>query len=170
VEQVLKAPPVVQVAWDWDRPALPKSCSSCSSIARDLRGLPGARVESLRRGKALMRVHRWCPPHKGDAIGDSARRVRRLLRSMGHASEILSDVDGDLRHDVRLSQILRPGAATSRFFISRCLRRCRSGGRAAISQRHARAFASYTPALRLASMAQERSAAWPPCDPLGDSK
>ena len=32
-----------------------------------------------------MIVNQWVPAaHKGDAIGDSARRVRDLLRTMGH--------------------------------------------------------------------------------------
>jgi glycosyltransferase involved in cell wall biosynthesis len=40
--------------------------------------------------------------HRGDAIGDSARRVRDLLRSMGHESELYAlTIDDDLRHEVR---------------------------------------------------------------------
>jgi glycosyltransferase involved in cell wall biosynthesis len=40
--------------------------------------------------------------HAGDAIGDSARRVRGLLRSMGHDSEIYAlTIDDELRHDIR---------------------------------------------------------------------
>ena len=32
-----------------------------------------------------MVVNQWVPAaHKGDAIGDSARRVRDLLRDLGH--------------------------------------------------------------------------------------
>ena len=50
-----------------------------------------------------MRVHQWVPAaHKGDAIGDSARKVRDFLRAMGHESEIFAlSIDDDLRHDVR---------------------------------------------------------------------
>ena len=50
-----------------------------------------------------MIVNQWVPAaHKGDAIGDSARRVRSLLRAMGHESELYAlTVDDDLRHDVR---------------------------------------------------------------------
>ena len=50
-----------------------------------------------------MVVNQWVPAaHKGDAIGDSARRVRSLLRAMGHESEIFAlTIDDDLRHDVR---------------------------------------------------------------------
>src|SRR5262245_1044181 len=49
-----------------------------------------------------MRVHQWVPAaHKGDAIGDSARRMRGFLREMGHESEIFAlTIDDDLRHDV----------------------------------------------------------------------
>lgn len=50
-----------------------------------------------------MIVHQWVPAaHRGDAIGDSARRVRDLLRAMGHESEIFAlTIDEDLRHDIR---------------------------------------------------------------------
>ncbi len=50
-----------------------------------------------------MRVHQWVPAaHRGDAIGDSARRVRDFLRAMGHDSEVFAlAIDDDLRHDVR---------------------------------------------------------------------
>ena len=51
-----------------------------------------------------MIVNQWVPAaHKGDAIGDSARRVRDLLRAMGHESELYAlTIDDDLRHDVPL--------------------------------------------------------------------
>jgi L-malate glycosyltransferase len=50
-----------------------------------------------------MVVNQWVPAaHKGDAIGDSARRMRDLLRGMGHESEIFAlTIDDDLRHEVR---------------------------------------------------------------------
>ena len=50
-----------------------------------------------------MRIHQWVPAaHRGDAIGDSARTVRDLLRGMGHESEIFAlTIDDDLRGDVR---------------------------------------------------------------------
>lgn len=50
-----------------------------------------------------MIVHQWVPAaHRGDAIGDSARRVRDLLREMGHASEVFAlTIDEDLRNEVR---------------------------------------------------------------------
>ena len=49
-----------------------------------------------------MVVNQWVPAaHKGDAIGDSARRMRSLLRAMGHDSDIFAlTIDDDLRHDV----------------------------------------------------------------------
>jgi glycosyltransferase involved in cell wall biosynthesis len=50
-----------------------------------------------------MIVNQWVPAaHKGDAIGDSARHVRDLLRAMGHASDIFAlTIDEDLRSDIR---------------------------------------------------------------------
>lgn len=50
-----------------------------------------------------MVINQWVPAaHKGDAIGDSARRVRSLLRSMGHESELYAlTIDDDLKSDVR---------------------------------------------------------------------
>jgi L-malate glycosyltransferase len=49
-----------------------------------------------------MIVNQWVPAaHKGDAIGDSARRVRDLLRRLGHDAEIFAlTVDDDLKDDV----------------------------------------------------------------------
>src|ERR1700716_3574489 len=50
-----------------------------------------------------MIINQWVPAaHKGDAIGDSARRVRGLLRGMGHESELYAlTIDDELRGDVR---------------------------------------------------------------------
>ncbi len=50
-----------------------------------------------------MIINQWVPAaHRGDAIGDSARRVRALLRGMGHESELYAlTVDEDLRDVVR---------------------------------------------------------------------
>jgi glycosyltransferase involved in cell wall biosynthesis len=40
--------------------------------------------------------------HRGDAIGDSARKVRDMLRAMGHESDLFAlTIDDDLRADVR---------------------------------------------------------------------
>jgi glycosyltransferase involved in cell wall biosynthesis len=49
-----------------------------------------------------MIVNQWVPAaHRGDAIGDSARRVRRLLREMGHQSDVYAmSIDPDLHGDV----------------------------------------------------------------------
>jgi len=49
-----------------------------------------------------MIVNQWVPAaHKGDAIGDSARRVRGLLRAMGHEAELYAlTIDDALRGDV----------------------------------------------------------------------
>jgi len=50
-----------------------------------------------------MTVNQWVPAaHRGDAIGDSARRVRDLLRTLGHRSELYAlTIDDDLVGDVR---------------------------------------------------------------------
>ncbi|HYT69259.1 MAG TPA: glycosyltransferase family 4 protein [Vicinamibacterales bacterium] len=49
-----------------------------------------------------MKIHQWVPAaHRGDAIGDSARKVRAMLREMGHDSELFAlTIDDDLRGDV----------------------------------------------------------------------
>jgi glycosyltransferase involved in cell wall biosynthesis len=48
-------------------------------------------------------VNQWVPAaHKGDAVGDSARRMRRVLREMGHDSDLFAlTIDDELRDDVR---------------------------------------------------------------------
>ena len=53
-----------------------------------------------------MVVNQWIPAaHRGDAIGDSARRVRDLIRRRGHESEIYAlTIDDNLRDDVRRFQ------------------------------------------------------------------
>jgi len=53
-----------------------------------------------------MIINQWVPAaHRGDAIGDSARRVRDLLRAAGHESELYAlTIDEDLRDDVRRFQ------------------------------------------------------------------
>jgi glycosyltransferase involved in cell wall biosynthesis len=47
-------------------------------------------------------VNQWVPAaHKGDAIGDSARRMRTLLRALGHQSQLFSlTIDEELVDDV----------------------------------------------------------------------
>ena len=116
-----------------------------------------------------MKVHQWVPAaHKGDAIGDSARRVRTLLRRMGHESELFAlTVDEDLRHDVRSfsDPAARNGDLTIFHFalpspMSDAFRSLPNGR---VLQYHnvtpARFFAPYDPALfRLASIAREELA------------
>jgi L-malate glycosyltransferase len=48
-------------------------------------------------------VNQWVPAaHRGDAIGDSSRRVQALLRGMGFASELYAmTIDDDLKDVVR---------------------------------------------------------------------
>jgi glycosyltransferase involved in cell wall biosynthesis len=50
-----------------------------------------------------MVVNQWlAAAHRGDAIGDSARRFRHLLRGLGHDSELFAlTVDEDLEGEVR---------------------------------------------------------------------
>ena len=50
-----------------------------------------------------MIINQWVPAaHRGDAIGDSARRVRDMLRAAGHESDLYAlTIDEDLRDDVR---------------------------------------------------------------------
>lgn len=117
-----------------------------------------------------MKVHQWVPAaHKGDAIGDSARHVRDLLRSMGHESDVFAlTIDDDLRHDVRsfseadathgdltIFHFALPSPMTAAFAAL-------PKGR--VLQYHnvtpARFFADYDPALfRLASIARDELAA-----------
>tara|TARA_Y100000588_G_scaffold376821_1_gene455094 strand:- start:60 stop:1124 length:1065 start_codon:yes stop_codon:yes gene_type:complete len=50
-----------------------------------------------------MIINQWVPAaHKGDAIGDSARRLRSLLRKQKHESDIYAiTIDEELQNDVR---------------------------------------------------------------------
>jgi glycosyltransferase involved in cell wall biosynthesis len=50
-----------------------------------------------------MIINQWVPAaHRGDAIGDSARRVRQVLRDAGHTSDLYAlTMDDELRGDVR---------------------------------------------------------------------
>jgi glycosyltransferase involved in cell wall biosynthesis len=50
-----------------------------------------------------MLINQWVPAaHRGDAIGDSARRVRDLMRGMGHQSDLYAlTIDDDLEDEVR---------------------------------------------------------------------
>ena len=48
-------------------------------------------------------MNQWVPAaHRGDAVGDAARRMRRWLREHGHTADIFAlTIDDDLRGDVR---------------------------------------------------------------------
>jgi glycosyltransferase involved in cell wall biosynthesis len=48
-------------------------------------------------------VNQWLPAaHRGDAVGDSARKMRELLRAMGHEAELYAlTMDEELKGDVR---------------------------------------------------------------------
>ena len=50
-----------------------------------------------------MIVNQWVPAaHRGDAIGDSARRIRQMLRQAGYQSDIFAlTIDAELERDVR---------------------------------------------------------------------
>jgi len=114
-------------------------------------------------------VNQWVPAaHKGDAIGDSARRMRGLLRQMGHTSEVYAltiddELKGDVhpfadaaskRGDLTIFHFALPSPMTEAFAEL-------SGGR--LLQYHnvtpASYFAAYDPALfRLASIARQELA------------
>jgi glycosyltransferase involved in cell wall biosynthesis len=116
-----------------------------------------------------MIVNQWVPAaHRGDAIGDSARRVRELLRRMGHRSDLYAlSLDDDLAGDVRpfadrsairgdltIFHFALPSPMTSAFASLH-------GGR--ILQYHnvtpARFFAPYDPVLfRLAALGRQELA------------
>jgi L-malate glycosyltransferase len=116
-----------------------------------------------------MIVNQWVPAaHKGDAIGDSARRMRGLLRHMGHTSDIYAlTIDDELKGDIR--PFADPGATrgdlTMLHFalpspMTDAFARL-TGGR--LLQYHnvtpASYFAPYDPALfRLASIARQELA------------
>ena len=50
-----------------------------------------------------MVINQWLPAaHRGDAVGDSARRVRGLLHARGHEADIFAlTIDHDLRGNIR---------------------------------------------------------------------
>ncbi len=112
-----------------------------------------------------MIVNQWVPAaHRGDAIGDSARRMRAMLRQLGHTSDIYAlTIDDELKGDVR--PFSEPAAAAGHVTIfhyalpspmTEAFARLR-GGR--VLQYHnvtpASFFAPYDPVLfRLASLAR----------------
>ena len=108
-----------------------------------------------------MIVNQWVPAaHTGDAIGDSARRVRDLLRALGHESELFAlTIDDDLRGDVR--PFADPARAARRrhdlplraaVADDRGVRDAAGRARAAVSQRHA--------GVVLRAVRRRRSSGW----------
>jgi len=114
-------------------------------------------------------VNQWVPAaHKGDAIGDSARRMRGLLRRMGYTSEIYAlTIDDELKGDVRpfadtaskkgdltIFHFALPSPMTEAF--------AQLSGRRVLQYHNvtpASYFAAYDPALfRLASIARQELA------------
>ncbi len=112
-----------------------------------------------------MKLHQWVPAaHTGDAIGDSARKMRGMVRALGHDSEIFAlTIDDDLRGDVRpfVDPEARAGDVTLFHYalpspMTEAFARLPHGR---VLQYHnvtpARFFAPYDPALfRLASLAR----------------
>jgi glycosyltransferase involved in cell wall biosynthesis len=116
-----------------------------------------------------MIVNQWVPAaHRGDAIGDSARRMRDLLRGMGHESELYAltideELEGHVRRfadpdarrgDVTIFHYALPSPMTEAFATL---------PRGRVLQYHnvtpAAYFAPYDPALfRLASLARQELA------------
>jgi len=129
-----------------------------------------------------VRIHQWVPAaHRGDAIGDSARAVRDLLRGLGHESDIFAlTIDenmrgeavpfadaGATRGDVTIFHFALPSPMTEAF--------ARLKG-AKVLQYHnitpAAFFAPYDPGLfRLAALGRRELAALAGCVDLalGDS-
>jgi glycosyltransferase involved in cell wall biosynthesis len=117
-----------------------------------------------------MKVNQWVPAaHRGDAIGDSARRVRDLLRGLGHESELYAlTIDDELVHDVRpfADSSSKTGDITIFHYAlpSSMSEAFASLPKGRVLQYHnvtpARFFAPYDPALfRLASLARQELAA-----------
>ena len=116
-----------------------------------------------------MIVNQWVPAaHRGDAVGDSARRTRDILRAMGHDAELYAltlddELIGDVRPfsdagaragDVTIFHFALPSLMTEAFANLRGKR---------VLQYHnvtpASYFAPYDPALfRLASLARQELA------------
>jgi glycosyltransferase involved in cell wall biosynthesis len=125
-----------------------------------------------------MKVHQWVPAaHTGDAIGDSARRVRDFLRLMGHESEIYAlTIDDELRHEIRpfSDAESKRGDVTIFHFALPSPMSAAFGSltHGRVLQYHnvtpARFFAPYSPSLfRLAALAREELAGLAPLTDLG---
>ena len=116
-----------------------------------------------------MVVNQWVPAaHRGDAVGDSARRMRCLLQRMGHDSELYAlTIDDELKGKVRPfnDPAARLGDATIFHYAlpSPMTEAFTALSRGRILQYHnvtpAAFFAPYDPALfRLASLARRELA------------
>ena len=116
-----------------------------------------------------MVVNQWVPAaHRGDAVGDSARRMRCLLQRMGHDSELYAlTIDDELKGEVRPfnDPAARLGDATIFHYAlpSPMTEAFTALSRGRILQYHnvtpAAFFAPYDPALfRLASLARRELA------------
>jgi glycosyltransferase involved in cell wall biosynthesis len=116
-----------------------------------------------------MIVNQWVPAaHRGDAVGDSARRVRDLLREDGHESDLFAlTIDDALRGDVRPfdDPAARRGEVTIFHFAlpSPMTAPFAALGSGRVLQYHnitpARFFAPYDPALfRLAALGRRELA------------
>ena len=166
VDEVLKAPrkpaPPNRVGLLGSVPAGRGALRASAVPAGDLpRAAAKPRVEGrARRGKALMRVHQWVPAaHKGDAIGDSARRVRDFLRAMGHDSDIFALTHRRRTAPRRQAVFGSGGEARRRHHLSlraaladvRGLRSAPSRPRASVSQRHAGAILRAVRAVSVSS-------------------
>ena len=116
-----------------------------------------------------MIVNQWVPAaHQGDAIGDSARRVRDLIRGLGHQSDVYAlTIDEGLEGDVR--RFADPGARSGDVTIfhyalpSPMTEAFASLPRGRVLQYHnvtpASYFAPYDPALfRLAALGRQELA------------
>ena len=113
-----------------------------------------------------MVINQWVPAaHRGDAVGDSARRVRDMLRRRGHRSGLFAlTIDDDLRGAVRpfTDPAARAGDVTILHFAlpSPMTEAFASLSGRRVLQYHnvtpARFFASYDPALfRVASIGRQ---------------
>jgi glycosyltransferase involved in cell wall biosynthesis len=131
-------------------------------------GGPGTTGRGEGRGLALI-INQWVPAaHGGDAIGDSARRVRDLLRAMGHEAEVYAlTIDDALRGEVRpfSDPAARRGDLTILHYAlpSPMTASFASLGHGRVLQYHnvtpAAFFAPYDPALfRLASLGRQELA------------
>ena len=116
-----------------------------------------------------MIINQWVPAaHRGDAIGDSARRVRDMLRTMGHVSDIYAlTIDDDLKDEVRAfaDPAARAGEVTLFHFAlpsSMTAEFVKLSGRRILQYHNitpAHYFAPYDPALfRLASLGRQELA------------